>query len=45
MEEEPESIPWANLQSFANRLGNRGLPLTAEFGFHDAAPLFTFYQK
>jgi hypothetical protein len=42
MEEELEPVAWLDLQSFANRLGDRGLPLTAQRGFHDNAPLFTF---
>jgi hypothetical protein len=42
MEEELEPVSRLDLQAFTNSLGNRGLPLTAEFGFHDEAPRFTF---
>jgi hypothetical protein len=42
MKKELEAITGMDLKPFPNRLGNRGLPLTAEFGFHDETPLFTF---
>jgi hypothetical protein len=45
MKEKLESIPCVDLEPFPNRLGNRGLPLAAECGFHHKAPLFTYYQK